>query len=284
MSDRTGVVVPCILSLALAAWAPASALGSDASPLGGPSISEQAKAGSLISKGFKGEVLPLDAPPPIAALDLLDLDEMTESVLYALLTERASIMDGIVLGNIELLSQIETVMTVGRASEKLTIVQQGLAALSPAREWGRLRDRIAAALPETARARFRGLVDEYEQTRYGLLREAGEVEHKFEYRMMRHWEDIAWEIERAAERVFDDDGEGDAWIALLTDRLGLSPDQEGQIRAMGERFYIETKGRPSETDEIAFVNKVRTVLTVEQRWKFTAMLLKGELDPDKGMD
>ena len=79
MSDRTGVVVPCILSLALAAWAPASALGSDASPLGGPSISEQAKAGSLISKGFKGEVLPLDAPPPIAALDLLDLDEMTES-------------------------------------------------------------------------------------------------------------------------------------------------------------------------------------------------------------
>lgn len=284
MPSRTGVLIPCVVSLSLIAAAPASAQSEGESPLGGPSISAGEKAGSLIALGFKGEVLPLDAPPPIAALDLLDLDEMTETGLYTLLTERASIMDSIVLGNIELLGQIETVMTVGRASEKLTIVQQGLAALSPAREWGRLRDRIARALPDSARERFVGLLDEYEQTRYAMLREAGGVEHKFEYRMMRHWEDLAWELERAAERVLADDGEGDAWIILLTERLGLSPDQEGKIRAMGERFYIETKGRPSKTDEIEFVSKVRAVLTVEQRWRFTAMLLKGELDPDKGMD
>lgn len=281
MLNRSGVVVPCLAVVGLLAGSVAFGQGESGSPLGGPSISAGEEAGSLIALGFKGEVLPLDAPPPIAALDLLDLDEMTEADLYGLLSERATIMDGVVLGNIELLSQIETVMTVGRASEKLGIVQQGLAALAPAREWGTLRERISAALPERARARFSRLVDQYERTRFGMLKDSGEIEHAFEYRMMRYWEDMAWEVERAAERVLQDEGDGDEWIALLTKKLGLSPDQEGKIRAMGERFYIESKGRPSEADEIRLVNKIRTVLTVEQRWRFTAMLLKGELEPDE---
>jgi len=200
---------------------------------------------------------------------------MTEAELHALLADRARVMDSVVLDNITLLSQVETVMTVGSPAEKLETVQKGLAALEPARAWGRLRDRVAAVLPEEARARYDALIDEYEEARYAHALETGEVEHRFEQR-----EDTVWEIERAGERVFEDDGEGDAWLAKLTEELGLTPEQEGKIRQMAENFYLETKTRPTEAQEMAFIAKIRTVMTVEQRWKFTAMMLRGELEPE----
>jgi hypothetical protein len=98
--------------------------------------------------------------------------------------------------------------------------------------------------------------------------------------MMRHWEDLGWEIERAAERVFDDADDGDEWIQKLSEHLDLTPDQVGEIRAMGERFYIDAKGRPSKAEEMAFIAKIRTVMTIEQKWKFTGMMLRGELEPE----
>ncbi|MBZ0172638.1 MAG: hypothetical protein K8E66_09690, partial [Phycisphaerales bacterium] len=88
--------------------------------------------------------------------------------------------------------------------------------------------------------------------------------------------------ERAAERVLQDDD--DRWLERLSATLGLTPSQEGEIRSMAERFYIDARGRPTKEQEIAFIAKIRTVMTIEQRWRFTAMMLRGELDSESGMD
>ncbi len=53
---------------------------------------------------------------------------------------------------------------------------------------------------------------------------------------------------------------------------------------MGERFFFETKGRPSKEDEARLIAQIRTVMTLEQKWKFTALMLRGELEPGKQTD
>ena len=252
--------------------------------LAGPDVGEKSTDPSLVSRALGGEVQKLPAPPAIAALELLDLDDETAGVVGALLADRASIMDTLVLANIELLSQIETVMVVGKPVEKLNMLREGLKALGPVRKWGRLDRRIAEVLPREFRSAYRDHIDEYERTRYRTARESGELDNKFGYRLMRYWEDIGWEIERAAERVFADDDDGGAWLRKIAEKVGLNSDQQGEIQAMAERFYIDTKGRPSEAEQMEFIAKIRTVMTIEQRWKFTGMMLRGELEPDDGED
>lgn len=248
--------------------------------LAGPEVGEPAKTETLVTQAIDGGVQKLTSPPAIAALELLDLTDETRERVDDLLAERAALMDTLVLSNIELLSQVETVMAVGTPSEKFNIMREGLQALGPVRAWGKLATRLAEALPREQRSVYRLQIREYDRSRYELALAGGEVDNKLGYRMTRHWEDLGWEIERAAERVFDDTEDGDAWIQRLTERLGLTPDQVGEIRALGERFYIESRGRPSKSEEMAFVAKLRTVMTIEQKWKFTGMMLRGELDPE----
>ncbi|USN99419.1 MAG: hypothetical protein H6810_01725 [Phycisphaeraceae bacterium] len=267
----------CILALLSATVA--RALGPEANALRGPTVAHPAEKSTLVSLGFNGEILPLDAPPAIAALDLLEIDGATEQKLSDLLAARAALMDELVLGHVELLSQVETVMQAGTPSDKLSIIRRGLAALGPAREWGRLDDRLGEALPSPLRVRYDALIDEYENARYNEALARGKVEHRFQERMTRYWEDIAWEIERSGKRVFRED-DGDKWFERLNKGLGLTPQQDGQIREMAKDFYIANKGRPTKEQEFEFIARIRTVLTVEQRWKFTAMLLKGAFDPE----
>lgn len=250
--------------------------------LAGPDVGEKTAAPTIVNRTLGGAVQKLPAPPSLAVLDILTLDEATQKKIDALLADRASVIDTLVLANIEMLSQIETVMAVGEPVEKLNMLRSGLRALEPVRTWGRLDRRIAAELPRDLRNEYRRHLDEYERARYRAARETGELDNRLGYKMMRYWEDIAWEIERAAERVFDDSDDGSQWLARLTEKLGLTPDQEGEIRQMADRFYLDTKGRPTKEDEMRFVAKIRTVMTIEQRWKFTGMMLRGELDPGKG--
>ncbi len=249
--------------------------------LAGPDVGEKSTEPSLVARSLDGDVQPLQAPPAIAALELLELDEATAEKIDALLADRGAVMDTLVLANIELLGQVETIMAVGTPVEKLNMLREGLTALEPVRAWGRLDRRITAALPRSQRAEYREHIDDYEKSRYRTALASGDLDNKLGYRMMRYWEDLGWEIERAAERVFDDDEDGSAWLQRLSTKLDLSPDQQGEIQAMAERFYIETKGRPSEQDEMRFIARIRGVMTIQQRWKFTGMMLRGELEPER---
>ena len=276
---RTTAPISVISGLLFFAAGPTVSAQDDPPPgfLAGPDVGQKSTEPTLVERTLDGDVQQLPAPPAIAVLELLELDEETREKIDELLADRAAVLDTLVLSNIELLAQVETILAVGRPVEKLNMLREGLTALEPVRKWGRLARRISAALPRDLRAQFRKHIDEYERERYRAARETGELDNKFGYKMMRYWEDLGWEIERAAERVFDEDDDGSAWLRNLSDTLALTSDQEGEIQQMAERFYIDSKGRPSEADEFRFIAKIRTVMTIEQRWKFTGMLLRGEL-------
>jgi hypothetical protein len=280
------IAVVSVVAICFVAVGPIIAAPDDppANLLAGPDVGEPSLERTLVEREMDGGVRTLAAPPAIMALDLIELDAPARERVDELLRGRAALMETLVLENLELLGQIETVFAVGRPVEKLNLLREGLQALGPVRRWGRLDRRIAEVLPRERRAEFRQHISEYERERYEAAREAGELDNAYAYRMMRYWEDIAWEIERAGERVLVEDENGDAWLRLLAERLDLTPDQQGEIRAMGERFFFETKGRPSKEDEARLIAQIRTVMTLEQKWKFTALMLRGELEPGKQTD
>lgn len=286
-SCRVLKALPCAAVFAFHTVGALAAVGpSDTHPnlLAGPDVGEKSLPQSLVSRGLDGEVQTLPAPPAIAALELLTLDDATRERVNAVLADRAALIDTLVLSNIELLSQAETIMAVGKPVEKFELLRDGLKAMEPVRKWGKLDRRLSEALPREHRAEYREQIAEYERLRYESARAAGELDNKVAYRVMRYWEDIAWELERAAERVFVENEDGEAWLRHLSEKLELTPDQQGEIRAMAERYFIDAKGRPSKEEEMAFVAKIRTVMSIEQRWKFTALLLRGELEPKHTME
>jgi hypothetical protein len=272
-----------IQSFLIAMWAGGlAALASPTSrgvgdPLRGPGVPESTARVTLVQRGMSGELLPLDAPPAIAALEALALDGESHERVQRLLGERARLMEDLVFANLRLLSQIEGVMAAGSPGEKLVMIREGLAALEPVRAWGRLDHRVAEALPAPARARFRGLIREYERASFEQARSSGGSEHRWQHRMARYWADLGWEIERAAERVLKED-ERDFVEGLIVP-LGLSPEQEGRIRARLENFLFALGRRPTGADHFRLLEEIKAELTIEQRWKLLGIVVRG--DPDR---
>jgi hypothetical protein len=251
-----------------------------ADPLRGPEVGSAARPGSLVSRGMSGELLALDAPPAIAAVELLDLDAETAERVQGVLAERAALVEEFVFANLRLLSEFEGIMTAGSVPDRLGAIARGLAALEPVRSWGELDERIEAVLTPAQRGRYRALITEYESASLRVARAAGEARHAWQHRMARHWADLAWEIERAAARVLRDD-EVD-FVARLVEPLGLSSEQEGRIRARIEGYLFALGRRPTQADQFRVIELVKRELTVEQRWRLVAMVLRGELDPESG--
>lgn len=287
MSQKSSLGVGACLGItALVCCGPvaaAPAAGQPApSPLSGPAVArpsgDAAAPTTLVAVNYDGKLRDLDAPPAIAALRLLDLDEAADKRARDVLHERAALMDTLVLSNLLLLSQIEGVMQAGTPAEKFAVIAQGLEALKPARDWGRIEVRVAAVLPPAAAERYQAIIDEYEAAAFEQARRLGEAEKRWQFRMQRHWADITWELERAAERSIPDEGDG---LAALTEKLELRPDQEGEIRAMTEAWYFEVKGRPTEAQEKELFAKIMDHLDGAQKLKLLGMALRGELDKDK---
>lgn len=249
-----------------------------ASPLAGPQVEPTTPSDSLVQAGYDGRLILPERPPAIAALDLLDLSEKESGRVEELLDERAALMDILALDNVVLLSELEPVFQGGTVSEKIDIMMRSAEALKPAVAWGKLRERIAGVLPEAAVDRYERLISEYEGARYRDQRNAGEVDAAWQYRIARHFEDLGWELERAAERVLVDNGQDT--FAMIIETLNLTPEQEGAIRKKGEAFYFKHKGRPSKEAEAAFFMEMLAELDVKQRIGLVLMAIRGDLEDD----
>ena len=204
------VTVLCLAAIACASPAALAAAPEAGTPLGGPSLHGSSdRDDTLIKRGYDGLIAPLDAPPAIAALRLLDLDDDATAQVQAVLADRWALLDGLVRKHALLLSEVEPALTAGSPGEKFSVIQRSLAALAPLRAWGKLPRRVAEALPSEARARYTQLVTEYERAKFDELIATGKADSPIAARMDRYWTDLGWEIERSAERVFqEDDGDG----------------------------------------------------------------------------
>lgn len=251
-------------------------------PLAGPRVAAGASGASLVARGLDGSVTPLEAPPAVEALRLVSMDEATRRAVEGVLAERAALVEGFIRGHVDLLTSAEAVMAAGTAGQKLVLMRDGLAALEPLRAWGRVRDRVAAVLPAEVRGGYEALIEEYEAATLSHALASGSAKKPWEHRMARHWQDLMWEIQAGAERVFPED---DGWLERLAVPLGLTAAQQSEIREMAEKAYIDGGYRLTEAQKQELFQRIRMKLTVEQRWKLMGMMLRGELEERvPGMD
>lgn len=130
--------------------------------LAGPTVKEaESGPASLIERDFMGKIKRLEQPPEEAALARLKLDAATREKVDGVLNARAAKLDKVVMNNLALLLKAQSAQATGDRAGQMDVVRELGEALKPVREGGRLRDQLAAQLPEKERKEFTRMVDGY---------------------------------------------------------------------------------------------------------------------------
>ncbi len=261
---------PTLLCLALAGCAAAQ----DDSPLGGPSVSIEPAAPTLVERDLEGRLRPLDARAEVAALGLLGLTDAEREKVDALVLERAALVDRIVFDNLELLTQIQSAQAAMQGNERprpddgqRDLFWKMIDTIAPLRAQEPLVDHYAAALPETARERYRALVSEWNDAQADEAAADPSRPQRARPRAagFMRGSDIAGirtELRAAYERGAADRAQQ---LDALLARLGLTPEQEGEVRAMIRAFGETHGGNPTQAQRARLFRDILTRLEPEQR-------------------
>ena len=258
------------------AHAPASPIADPApsATLRGPTVHARTDAPSLLDRSFDGALVQLQVDPAEAALDLLDLDDDARQRALAVLDKRSGILDRIVGRNLGTLTEINTAVSTGRMFRVLQLASDLHRQFTLEAGDTALVDQLAAVLPSHDAHELRRVVDEYWTAfvhEEGGAR-VGRIE-SFVIRRRAALEVFGKEIERATDRVTADaTSASDHWDRMLS-ALGLSPEQELEIRSMGRDFYINTNLNPTKEDTADFLIRVYHKLDGAQREKFFRLIV-----------
>ena len=266
-----GLMAGLMAGLALGCTGLAS--GQDDAPLGGPSVVVEADTPTLVERDYEGALRPIEGRAEVAAIALLGLSDAEREDVDALVLERAKLVDEIVFDNLELFTQLQSARSsleegarAGRrpGGDEREVVARFLDAVAPLREQEPLLDHYAAALPEAKREQYRAIVNEW--TRASSEAAAGGTGERRAARMAgRRGPEMAGiraELRAAYDRgVADRTGRLDS----LIDRLELTPEQEGEVRAM-IRAFGEANGRePTQAERADLLREILALLEPEQR-------------------
>lgn len=242
-------------------------------PLAGPSVSESTQA-TLVERDFTGRIKRTEVPPEEAALALLTLTTEEKAATARILAERAAILDKVVLGNIDLLLQLVSASAAGERAEQAELGARLGAQLQPLRDRGPLADELAGALAEDKGRRLKTLVREYwaavVQEGTADARKAGEDVRPAQIIAREMRASVGQEIRRSYERQVT------ARVAELDKQLaamGLSPEQEGKIRALITEYGQRTLLKPTEADRRRLFAAIMAELSPEQRRAFVKQVL-----------
>lgn len=266
---RTALLAALVLAM------PALAQDDDRTvdPLAGPSVSESSGA-TLIEREFSGRIRRTEIPPEEAALALLALSAQEKTAAARVLTERAAILDRIVLGNIELLLQLATASAAGERAEQGEILAKLGTELEPLRDRGPLADELAGALTEDNARRLRSLVREY----WSAVVQEGVADARKQGQTLRPGQVVAREMRAAVGQEIRRSYERQvtARVAELDRQLaamGLSPEQEGKIRNMVTEYAQKTRLSPTDADRRRLFAAIMGELSPEQRRAFVKQVL-----------
>jgi hypothetical protein len=242
--------------------------------LSGPKVAATAAAPTLIERDLQGKIRRLETTAEEAALALLDLDAVTKEKVNKILAMRTAALDSVVVNNVPLLLKFQAARETGDRRDLAELTGELTKAAAPLREQGRLKENIAAVLPNGERERFESLVSEYwkailaerrelmakEQGSGGTgLRTAGRAAAT-EFALA-----VGQEIKRSYERTL---GQRIADFENLLKSLSLDMNTETKVRNMvtdHAQKYIAQKGgaTPAQNRELFF--KIMNALTLEQR-------------------
>lgn len=233
-------------ALALALNSGISMAQDEPDPLAGPKVQQPAERTSLVERGYNGELSPLDAPPEVAALDLLGLSGEQWAPVDEVLTRRAAAIDAVVVKHIQTLVELQSAKATGDNAEQRRLIGLIVEDLRDLRRSGRFVDQVAAALPEDKRAAYKTLVRErhladYQQHRAQLEQEGAErAESQAFQRLML--QALGQEIQRSYDRIAV---QGTQRLDELLAELDLEPAVEAEVRRLVSESAQRTALNPT---------------------------------------
>lgn len=247
--------------------------GQPASVLGGPTVRETVSERTLAKRDMQGRVRRLDLSPEESALELLNLDRESQAKADAVVADYHRRLDTIVGDNIELLLRFQTAK---EGPERLGVLREAMELFKPLRDGGRLRDRIAAVLPEEHAKRFEALIDGYWKAILDEVQadakarkdKAGPEEIEARERLRAVGDEIRRSYERqvvAKSRQLED----------LLKPLNLSPEQDGKVRTLVTEFAEQTKGKANPAQRRELFGKLLKELNPEQKRQLLRQVLVG---------
>lgn len=234
--------------------------------LKGPTVSTAEPKTTLVDRDFNGRLRALETPPEESALDLLTLDDATKAKTRKVLVERATILDKVVIENLELIGQIHNAGQSGDKAEALRLFAEFAKKLDGLKSRGKLVDEIKSALPEADRERYAAMVKEYHeasiQDTMDEAKSRGERVTRREATGRVVLQAIGREIKRSYDRqVTSKTADYERMLASL----GLRPEQESKIRKWVTDSFQQTKGNATPEQKRALFWKIYQELDASQR-------------------
>lgn len=258
---------------------PASVPPKAADPLAGPSVPMSTRP-TLVRRDMHGSVQRLEVFPAQAALETLTLDPATAKAVSTILAERAAILDATVRDNLALLIELFSAGQAagaggaGSAGDALDAARIGLAfvtRLRPLIRRGSIEAELASVLPESARARIREMVEEYENAIVAEESTPAQPKPKSRFEVLtgeslRLWgEQIRLSFERQSAT-------GEVFFEPIIRNLKLRPDQETRVRDLIAEYVEETKLQPTKEQERDFGLKLVAWLDPAQTRELLRMI------------
>ncbi|GEM_PF-5694998 len=227
-------------------------------PLAGPTVevTATAEAKTLVRKGFNGtvEILPVEAD--VAAIELLDLNPEQRKQFERLKAERGAIFGKAVRENLDLLMELGGVNPKAQAGKFLDLLTRVGEVLSEYRARGTMMREMAPYLTREQMHEVRSLMVEYVRARTeAIRREPGADASPAAIAIRMQVETLG---EMAKGSIESAVAMGSAEFELISQRLGLTPDQRAKIQKLYEPIAIqELQGR-----KVAPIAKVRVFFEI----------------------
>ncbi|MCL4740700.1 MAG: hypothetical protein KJZ54_00695 [Phycisphaerales bacterium] len=242
-------------------------------PLAGPALAGGEREASLVRVDYEGRVRRLEVPPEEAALELLELDAETLAAARRVVSERAAVMDRIVLENLELFPQFAAAEQAGDRLGQVRLFLEFVRVTEPLRRRGSLGEELRAVLPERARARFDALVSDYWRAaageRVARAKAEGATVRAGDAMRQERFDAFGRELERSYARLSASES---FFVEYLLRGLGLSEHQEKRVRAIiGEYDARAMRGATEAEKAEAFIGVI-ALLNERQREAFLERL------------
>lgn len=242
-------------------------------PLAGPALAGAEREASLVRVDYQGRVRRLEVPPEEAALELLGLDAGTLAAARRVISERAAVMDRMVLENLELFPQFAAAEQAGDRLGQVRLFLEFVRITEPLRLRGTLGEELRAVLPEGARSRFDGLVNDYWRAaaaeRVARARAEGASVRTGEAMRQERFDAFGRELERSYGRLSASES---FFVEYLLRGLDLSEHQEKRVRAIiGEYDARAMRGATEAEKAEAFIGVI-ALLNERQREAFLERL------------
>lgn len=275
------VIRTSVLSLSLAGAAhaqPEPAADAPAPLLTGPAVEPAASAPTLVRLNYEGRIERVaDAQPEEAALELVDLDDASRARIDARLEERARLIDAAVVEHYQTLLELYTAFGAGDQAEVIRLYLEFISHLQPIFEGGGLPRQLGSEMPQPVRREYARLLTEY----YAAVA-ADILEHPEDqqgnppvsradalrnYKIGLLMEEVGRSFNRIIEQKVDEFEE-------LLSALRVSPEREGELRAMVERLAPEIGLNPTEAQKREVFMQIMELLEPDERQRLLAYVLR----------